>query len=335
MKTTMKILSACLACAFCLTVTNAAPVTLLNDVFDSSYLSGGGDPDKKLSSAQSLPNSAEWFVSYPDGNTSDTANVVFSPTTGMTLRKTDNTNGVNVMAYFTENRSSFQSLSVGASLELTFSLSVLNPRDTSKKSLNFGLFNSGGNQLEQGYYTNGAKQAKIMPFSGYLIMTNAGNQSSSWQTTPGFRNSSNSIYSIYNTTEISQPTGDPDSRFGGGPIHNTPLNLANATTYNGSFMITRNAADENTIVFTLNGTTILSTIDTEATLFAFDTINFGYGGTDIGDAMTLNNIKLVYTVPEPAVLTLLLLAAAPLAIRNRLRGRGGHGVTTKERGKTG
>ena len=98
---------------------------------------------------------------------------------------------------------------------------MLNPLTTSKKSLNFGLFNSGGNQLEQGYYANATKQAAIMPFSGYLIMTNAGNGASSWQTTAGFRNSSSTIYSLYNGSTISQPSGDPDARFGGDP-HSQP-----------------------------------------------------------------------------------------------------------------
>lgn len=295
---------------------HADSVILLNDTFDAAYLSGGDSDDARLVSAQSLTNSANWFVSYPAGGESSTANVLFSSTTnrGMTLRKTDDTGDVNVMAYFTEDRSSFQSLNIGDSLSLTFTLTVVNPAN-SYRDLVFGLMNSGGNQLEQGYYTTNEKKEAVAPFSGYFIMTQPGDSTSEWSTVPGFRSAQTGSdnFSLYAGAFISDPIGGDDPIWAGAN-HDVALNLGNAVTYDGALTITRTGAEENRIQFSLNGVEI-DVLHTEATLFAFDTINIGYPGTPPagGDSMTFNNIKLVYNaIPEPSTLALAILALWPL-----------------------
>ncbi len=270
----------------------AAPLTLLHDQFAATYLSGGDDPDLEVYSANHLPESTAWYMSYPMARTSATSTVVFSPNTGMTLRDTGG-GTTNVMGYFTNDRTEFVNLAVGESIELTFTFSAKNPVNLSS-GFAMGFLNSNGTQVADGFYSLPAVTAKS--FEGYVIFSNFVNVGN-WNTTLNRRHADEND-SLYATNAMDQNfTGD---------FHNDGLALSSDTIYAASLTITRTDVSENRIQFSLNGVT-LDAID-NAPYTTFDSINFNFQ-TQASDGITINDIKVVYSqIPEPGTAGLGLAA---------------------------
>lgn len=217
-------------------------------------------------------------------------NMSFSETTGLTV----NGSTANTITYFTNNRSQFQNLAVGDSIELTFNLTATNPQ-ASYNGMFFGLMSSNGSQLLENYYGNSTAQATVEPFSGYLAMLNLGNNPSGYMYIYE-RKKNSGYYSLYNGNSLGDYAQEQPA-----------ANLTSGTAYPVSLKVTRTGSSENTIVMTINNQTT-TLIHTGTDFFAFDSINFGYQ-TNGSDSLTFDDIKVSF-VPEPGSDMLLLSALA-------------------------
>jgi len=260
---------------------------LLNDTFDAEMLSGGDSEDLQVYSLQDLPRSAEWLSSYQDKSTSETAALVFSSVDenrGMTLRFLPDVGTFNVMARFTESSSEPVQLKVGDSLTLSFTLSASNPK-SAYRAIAIGLLYSHGAELEAPYYVTQTSA----PFSGYLVRTNFGSDDSPFGTVLSRRVSSQNQHSLYHSDTLKE-----DSFTEG--YHTRSLALEDGVPVEGSLTITRIDENTNAIQFLMNGIA-LSTSESPAEDFVFDSINFGFS-PEAADSMTLNHIKVVLTTSD-------------------------------------
>lgn len=264
----------------------AAEKILLNDTFDAAYLSGGDSADLEVQSAQDLPHSAEWFLSYQAEPVSLKANLVFSAAgeqRGMTLRDVAESGVFNVMAYFTDSRAETIHLNVGDSLTVTFDVAVKNPQ-SKRSGFLVGLMNAHGSQLVSPYYVYD-DGATSRPFGGYIVDANPGTEDSQHATAIYRRQPSETLHSLYHSETLSNESFV-------GASTGAALDLPEGGICEGSLRITRVSETENEIAFSLNGVEI-TTLDTGADLFSFDSVNFGYGGLEAATSITLNNIRVV------------------------------------------
>ncbi|MDR1284362.1 MAG: PEP-CTERM sorting domain-containing protein [Opitutaceae bacterium] len=279
---------------------------LLNDTFADGNRTG-----------QSLPDSANWVGSV--------AGATLSLTDGA-LRQTGSVSNPIVLGYFTtpsaEVPKPMVSLAVGESLTLSFSLGITTP-GTTTGGLRFGLFDSSNSTRKTSDFFP-THDSVLSSYNGYFTTD-----------TPGGGSGSIRFYqSGANELIGGSLSGNGHTQAGSSGGGNASA-FVSGNTYATTFVISRL---ETGVSLSVSYTGIFGTGTTTSTLThsvtdtgsspvtTFDTIAFYLHGTSTADAISLDNIKIVYsqltTVPEPSTAGLfaggiLLVAAAGAHCRRR------------------
>ncbi len=204
-------------------------------------------------------------------------------------------NALSFLTYFTPT-----TINVGESITLSFNFTVSNAFTT--EGLRYGLLNSFDSRLSADVGDSGPGST----FNGYQGVAGFQSMSTTEQRLRARSGGSDALWTVnpggFNTQLLFQ---------------NANLGLtAGPTIYDGEFSIERTDATSLLITSTLNGVAI-STTQTSATNFTFDTIGFNVGNGNVGFSIDDVSIVLVPEASHYALLTALPLLGTLLFLRRR------------------
>ncbi|MBC2601794.1 hypothetical protein [Puniceicoccus vermicola] len=199
------------------------------------------------------------------------------------------------------------SLEVGESMTVSFDLEMASVGD-SNYGFRIGILDSEGlsNQVSADDY--GDTNALFNNYSGYRLNTNLGADTSNITTFAGRTGVSDDLLGSTSMTSVS----------GSGTANGVKIEAE--TSYPTSFTFLRTDTDTLSLSFSMNGI-VLSTQDSPANTFTFDTLAF-YRKQDAGGDIFLDNVEVSYDgIPEPGQASMIFgaIAAAVIMIRRRRR----------------
>ncbi|HSI35467.1 MAG: PEP-CTERM sorting domain-containing protein [Phycisphaerae bacterium] len=276
-------------------------VVYLNDTFDDG---------ERLT--QGPPASIQWTAG---GHNATAANAQANLTVAggaMTLDHTQSA-GVNsfaaVWGYFTDSGSPV-TIAVGETMRLSFDVSFANGSFINNAgAFRWGLTNSGGSRVTADFAgTNATGIASGSAFSGYR------GYDAITPTAPNATAGTELLVRERATSNDGLETGGAYTNLAGGST--TEPTLAADTVYAGFLEITRTGASSVTVQSGLAGAVTPVVTDSTSPFTSFDTVHF-FTLDGMSHDITLDNVNVTVSVPEPAALGLAGLAAAGLLRRRR------------------
>lgn len=249
---------------------------------------------------QNLPTSAQW---YSANNAAD-ANISGN---AMTFANITNTAASGALAYFTTAGSYVSLANEGDSITMSFDYQYATYAANTSDGFKFGLYGSGGTRVTVNSNTfNG--QSGFSNWSGYFTTYLFGtNYKSAGGGIDGRRpTNQQSIFgglSIYSLTNIN------------------PSNIDNVTNEWRTASMTLTRTNSTIVISSSVAGQAFGATETNATLWTnFDSI--AIGSTAIIDSLSIRNVQVSYTIPEPTTVALLGLSGIALvAYRLRRRNR--------------
>lgn len=289
----------------------ASVTTVFSDDFENGLEMG--QISTKLDDSFS-PSDLNWYSALSDGALGITNDSFAGGSSARALGFTtnDTNNFRRFGAKFSET--TLGSLT-GSTLTLSFDLRTTETVTNNALGLRFGLYNSAGTHLN-GDNTNGNQQPNgALPSHdkqnddfGYYALLSTGTGNSGTLTNTIAREPSGDNPLGGTTSGLTNGAGFASAA--------SPIGIASLTKYSIVFVLTRQAGGAVQVSLTIDGTQRVSGIDPAASPFTtFDKVYFGNGATSTD--FTIDNVQLVSAVPEPAMLSALVLGAGAMLRRRR------------------